>query len=108
MLYYSFFKGEPETFRRTIRVINKTLLSKVARNEAPDFDSSNIHIKGTTNVGYLFIPVFHQGDEGKSWYIIIQGSVDVVIYGKGCVTSLYAGEDFGKLALVNNAPRWVL
>uniref|UniRef100_A0A8D9DTX0 Rap guanine nucleotide exchange factor 4 n=2 Tax=Cacopsylla melanoneura TaxID=428564 RepID=A0A8D9DTX0_9HEMI len=49
--------------------------------------------------------LFHQGDEGKSWYIIIQGSVDVVIYGKGCVTSLYAGEDFGKLALVNNAPR---
>jgi hypothetical protein len=23
-----------------------------------------------------------QGDEGKSWYIILKGSVNVVIYGK--------------------------
>lgn len=28
------------------------------------------------------LAVFNQGDEGKSWYIILQGSVDVVIYGK--------------------------
>ena len=26
--------------------------------------------------------MFHQGDEGKSWYIILKGSVNVVIYGK--------------------------
>ena len=26
--------------------------------------------------------VFNQGDEGKSWYIILKGSVNVVIYGK--------------------------
>lgn len=26
--------------------------------------------------------MFNQGDEGKSWYIILKGSVNVVIYGK--------------------------
>lgn len=28
------------------------------------------------------LSVFNQGDEGKSWYIILKGSVNVVIYGK--------------------------
>jgi hypothetical protein len=27
-------------------------------------------------------PVFSQGEEGTSWYIILKGSVNVVIYGK--------------------------
>ncbi|KAG1714594.1 Rap guanine nucleotide exchange factor 4 [Nymphon striatum] len=49
--------------------------------------------------------LFNQGDEGKSWYIIVKGSVNVVIYGKGVVTSLKEGDDFGKLALINDAPR---
>ncbi|XP_046678559.1 rap guanine nucleotide exchange factor 4 isoform X2 [Homalodisca vitripennis] len=49
--------------------------------------------------------LFQQGDEGKSWYIILRGSVDVVIHGKGTVTTLHEGEDFGKLALINDVPR---
>lgn len=28
------------------------------------------------------LPVFNQGEEGTSWYIILKGSVNVVIYGK--------------------------
>lgn len=54
---------------------------------------------------FIYIAVFHQGDEGRSWYIILRGSVDVVIHGKGTVTTLQEADDFGKLALINDAPR---
>jgi len=49
--------------------------------------------------------VFNEGEEGMSWYIILKGSVNVVIHGKGVVCQLNEGDDFGKLALVNNALR---
>lgn len=51
--------------------------------------------------------VFEQGEEGRSWYLVLCGSVDVVIHGKGTVATLHMGEDFGKLALINDVPRLV-
>ncbi|KAF6209024.1 hypothetical protein GE061_014767 [Apolygus lucorum] len=49
--------------------------------------------------------VFEQGEEGRSWYLVLCGAVDVVIHGKGVVATLHSGEDFGKLALINDVPR---
>ena len=49
--------------------------------------------------------MFNQGVVGKSWYIILRGSVNVIIIGKGVVCTLNEGNDFGKLALMNDAPR---
>ena len=34
-----------------------------------------------------------------------QGSVNVEKYGKGVVSTLYPGDDFGKLAIVNDVTR---
>ncbi|CAF1204041.1 unnamed protein product [Adineta steineri] len=49
--------------------------------------------------------LFTQGGESKSWYIILKGSVQCVVYGKGVVEIFHEGDDFGKLNLVNNSPR---
>jgi len=35
----------------------------------------------------VVVAVFNQGDEGRSWYIIIKGSVNVVIHAKVLCTS---------------------
>ncbi len=56
------------------------------------------------NLQFVF-KVFNQGDEGDCWYIILKGSVDVSIYGKGVVATLSEGDDFGKLSLVNKSLR---
>ena len=51
--------------------------------------------------------MFNQVDEIKSWYIILKGSVQCVVYGKGVVGTYHEGDDFGKLTLVNHSPRLV-
>lgn len=54
---------------------------------------------------HFSVTVFRQGDDGKAWYVIMQGAVSVETYSKGVVESLYDGEDFGGLALIHNVPR---
>ena len=54
---------------------------------------------------FLLAAVYHQGDEGGSWYVILRGSVSLIIEGKGVVCTLHEGDEFGKLGVVNEAVR---
>jgi CRP-like cAMP-binding protein len=45
----------------------------------------------------------HQGDRGHSFYVIANGSADVVI-GKKTVASLKAGDFFGEISMIDMGP----
>ena len=57
--------------------------SLVKKELAPFLFFEAYHFTGTI--------IFRQGDKGTSWFIILKGSVDVSINGKGIVTTLHEG-----------------
>jgi CRP-like cAMP-binding protein len=48
--------------------------------------------------------LFHEGDKGDSFYMIISGEAEVM-KGEKIMTTLGAGEVFGEMALLNSEPR---
>lgn len=58
----------------------------------------------TCHLCFFFFSVFNQGEEGTSWYIIQKGSVNVVIYGKVCVSAGMRAQQSGKFNQWKN--RW--
>ncbi|KAM6925442.1 rap guanine nucleotide exchange factor 3 isoform 2-T2 [Xenentodon cancila] len=85
-------------YEELLHVKAATHLSTSVRKELASVLLFESHAKAGT-------VLFSQGDKGTSWYIIWKGSVNVITHGKGLVTTLHEGEDFGQLALLNDAPR---
>ncbi len=48
--------------------------------------------------------IFHEGDRGDSFYMIVSGEAEVM-KGEKVMTTLGAGEVFGEMALLNSEPR---
>uniref|UniRef100_A0A8R1I8L4 Cyclic nucleotide-binding domain-containing protein n=1 Tax=Caenorhabditis japonica TaxID=281687 RepID=A0A8R1I8L4_CAEJA len=72
-------------------------LSTMVKRELAKF----LNIQQYENAGSI---VFRQGEIGNYWYIVLKGAVEVSVNGrKAC--ELREGDDFGKLALVNDLPR---
>lgn len=68
--------SELNSFKRVLNfsvIIYDYLSSMCLCSASDEFD---VHYRS------LLFLVFNQGEEGTSWYIILKGSVNVVIYGK--------------------------
>ncbi len=92
-----------EDFKNAILVNQFFAASPVFRSlnaEAVDFISS----RGSLEYYNANQTVFYQGDRGDSLYMILRGSVDILVNGKK-VKSLGQGNFFGEIALISNIAR---
>ncbi len=76
----------------------------------PDMVELKLHGSGGVSQAHFEAGdiVFHQGDLGDAFYIILEGQAEVIIESDGesrTVAVLSAGEYFGELALMNNHRR---
>ena len=67
------YQASADGLRQTVIMNNCEALINTYKN--PLVPTSDVILR-------FYVSVFNQGDEGKSWYIILKGSVNVVIYGK--------------------------
>jgi CRP-like cAMP-binding protein len=92
-----------DDFRNAILVNQFFASSPVFRSlsvESIDFLSS----RGTLEYFDQGQSVFMQGDNGDSLYLILRGSVDVLVH-EIQIKRLYQGSFFGEIALIANIPR---
>ncbi|KAJ3104806.1 hypothetical protein HDU97_008874 [Phlyctochytrium planicorne] len=94
-----------------IRVVSKIMKSLSAFRNYSDFIIGQV--SGSLRYQYVDASrvIIKQGDMASAWYIILSGSVNVKVSQTGRiedsinVKTLYTGESFGDIALVNNETR---
>lgn len=88
----------------TTQAISRAIRSNLLFSHLDELEKSHIFDAMFPVVAKCGDEVIRQGDEGDNFYIIEQGSVQVVVNNKS-VSSISEGGSFGELALIYGTPR---